>query len=211
MFITAYESTKPILWIAALVLLAVFPLIFVFGEICRITFTKEDNEDTSEFSIRKRQRLFYAALRSQQKSLTVFGVLALIICSGAAYIGWKDHTERKVTIADYTLSRLTVDEEQLRQWHGDEAGMPYVYSYMSSSGVPVFKDFSNPSKQVYRECALIFTEEQRPEGLHIDNVEVKVKITPRCSNYTTDGENVPLITPKPTPTASPKASSAAKR
>lgn len=211
MFITAYESTKPILWIAALVLLAVFPLIFVFGEICRITFTKEDNEDTSEFSVRKRQRLFYAALRSQQKSLTVFGVLALIICSGAAYIGWKDHTERKVTIADYTLSRLTVDEEQLRQWHGDEAGMPYVYSYMSSSGVPVFKDFSNPSKQVYRECALIFTEEQRPEGLHIDNVEVKVKITPRCSNYTTDGENVPLITPKPTPTASPKASSAAKR
>lgn len=211
MFITAYESTKPILWIAALVLLAVFPLIFVFGEICRITFTKEDNEDTSEFSVRKRQRLFYAALHSQQKSLTVFGVLALIICSGAAYIGWKDHTEHKVTIADYTLSRLTVDEEQLRQWHGDEAGMPYVYSYMSSSGVPVFKDFSNPSKQVYRECALIFTEEQRPEGLHIDNVEVKVKITPRCSNYTTDGENVPLITPKPTPTASPKASSAAKR
>lgn len=211
MFITAYESTKPILWIAALVLLAVFPLIFVFGEICRITFTKEDNEDTSEFSIRKRQRLFYAALRSQQKSLTVFGVLALIICSGAAYIGWKDHTERKVTIADYTLSRLTVDEEQLRQWHGDEAGMPYVYSYMSSSGVPVFKDFSNPSKQVYRECALIFTEEQRPEGLHVDNIEVKVKITPRCSNYTTDGENVPLSTPKPTPTASPKASSAAKR
>jgi hypothetical protein len=211
MFITAYESTKPFLWIAALVLLAVFPLIFVFGEICRITFTKEDNEDTSEFSIRKRQRLFYAALRSQQKSLTVFGVLALIICSGAAYIGWKDHTERKVTIADYTLSRLTVDEEQLRQWHGDEAGMPYVYSYMSSSGVPVFKDFSNPSKQVYRECALIFTEEQRPEGLHVDNIEVKVKITPRCSNYTTDGENVPLSTPKPTPTASPKASSAAKR
>ena len=211
MFITAYESTKPILWIAALVLLAVFPLIFVFGEICRITFTKEDNEDTSEFSVRKRQRLFYAALRSQQKSLTVFGVLALIICSGAAYIGWKDHTERKVTIADYTLSRLTVDEEQLRQWHGDEAGMPYVYSYMSSSGVPVFKDFSNPSKQVYRECALIFTEEQRPEGLHVDNIEVKVKITPRCSNYTTDGENVPLSTPKPTPTASPKASSAAKR
>lgn len=211
MFITAYESTNPILWIAALVLLAVFPLIFVFGEICRITFTKEDNEDTSEFSIRKRQRLFYAALRSQQKSLTVFGVLALIICSGAAYIGWKDHTERKVTIADYTLSHLTVDEEQLRQWHGDEAGMPYVYSYMSSSGVPVFKDFSNPSKQVYRECALIFTEEQRPEGLHVDNIEVKVKITPRCSNYTTDGENVPLSTPKPTPTASPKASSAAKR
>ena len=211
MFITAYESTKPILWIAALVLLAVFPLIFVFGEICRITFTKEDNEDNSEFSTRKRQRLFYAALRSQQKSLAVFGVLALIICSGAAYIGWKDYTERKVTVSDYLLSRLTVDEEQLRQWNGDEAGMPYVYSHMSSSGVPVFKDFSNPAKLVYRECALIFTEEQRPEGLHIDNIEVKVKVTPRCSNYTTDGENVPLSTPKPTPTASTKASTVTKK
>jgi hypothetical protein len=199
MFITAYESTKPILWIAALVILAVFPLIFIIGDILLITFTKADK---SEFSARKSMRLFYSVLRTQQKSLAVFGVLALVICSSATYIGWKDHTERKVTIADYTLSRLTVDEEQLRQWHGDDAGMPYVYSYMSSSGVPVFKDFSNPSKQVYRECALIFTDEQRPEGLHVDNVEVKVKITPRCSNYTTDGENVPLATPKPTPTAS---------
>ena len=158
--------------------------------------------DKSEFSARKSMRLFYSVLRTQQKSLAVFGVLAVIICSAAAYIGWKDHEERKVTVADYTLSRLTVDEEQLRQWRGDDAGMPYVYSHMSSSGVPVFKDFSNPSKQVYRECALIFTEEQRPEGLHIDNVEVKVKITPRCSNYTTDGENVPLVTPKPTPSVS---------
>jgi hypothetical protein len=199
MFITAYESTKPILWIAALVILAAFPLIFIIGDILLITFTKADK---SEFSARKSMRLFYSVLRTQQKSLAVFGVLALVICSGAAYIGWKDHTERKVTIADYTLSRLTVDEEQLRQWHGDDAGMPYVYSYMSSSGVPVFKDFSNPSKQVYRECALIFTDEQRPEGLHVDNVEVKVKITPRCSNYTTDGENIPLTTPKPPPTAS---------
>lgn len=202
MFITAYESTKPILWIAALVILAVFPLIFIIGDILLITFTKADR---SEFSARKSMRLFYSVLRTQQKSLAVFGVLAVIICSAATYIGWKDKEEHKVTIADYTLSRLTVDEEQLRQWHGDEAGMPYVYSYMSSSGVPVFKDFSNPSKQVYRECALIFTDEQRPEGLHVDNVEVKVKITPRCSNYTTDGENVPLATPKPTPTASATA------
>lgn len=202
MFITAYESTKPILWIAALVILAVFPLIFIIGDILLITFTKADK---SEFSARKSMRLFYSVLRTQQKSLAVFGVLAVIICSAATYIGWKDKEEHKVTIADYTLSRLTVDEEQLRQWHGDEAGMPYVYSYMSSSGVPVFKDFSNPSKQVYRECALIFTDEQRPEGLHVDNVEVKVKITPRCSNYTTDGENVPLATPKPTPTASATA------
>jgi hypothetical protein len=199
MFITAYESTKPILWIAALVILAVFPLIFIIGDILLITFTKADR---SEFSARKSMRLFYSVLRTQQKSLAVFGVLAVIICSAATYIGWKDKEEHKVTIADYTLSRLTVDEEQLRQWHGDDAGMPYVYSYMSSSGVPVFKDFSNPSKQVYRECALIFTDEQRPEGLLVDNVEVKVKITPRCSNYTTDGENVPLATPKPTPTAS---------
>lgn len=199
MFITAYESTKPVLWIIALVVLAVFPLIFIVGDILLITFTKADK---SEFSARKSMRIFYSVLRTQQKSLAVFGVLAVIICSVAAYIGWKDHEERKVTIADYTLSRLTVDEEQLRQWRGDDAGMPYVYSHMSSSGVPVFKDFSNPSKQVYRECALIFTEEQRPEGLHIDNVEVKVKITPRCSNYTTDGENVPLATPKPTPSVS---------
>lgn len=199
MFITAYESTKPILWIAALVILAVFPLIFIIGDILLITFTKADR---SEFSARKSMRLFYSVLRTQQKSLAVFGVLAVIICSAATYIGWKDKEEHKVTIADYTLTRLTVDEEQLRQWHGDDAGMPYVYSYMSSSGVPVFKDFSNPSKQVYRECALIFTDEQRPEGLLVDNVEVKVKITPRCSNYTTDGENVPLATPKPTPTAS---------
>lgn len=199
MFITAYESTKPILWIAALVILAVFPLIFIIGDILLITFTKADR---SEFSARKSMRLFYSVLRTQQKSLAVFGVLAVIICSAATYIGWKDKEEHKVTIADYTLSRLSVDEEQLRQWHGDDAGMPYVYSYMSSSGVPVFKDFSNPSKQVYRECALIFTDEQRPEGLLVDNVEVKVKITPRCSNYTTDGENVPLATPKPTPTAS---------
>ena len=199
MFITAYESTKPVLWIAALVILAVFPLIFIIGDILLITFAKADK---SEFSARKSMRLFYSVLRTQQKSLAVFGVLALVICSSAAYIGWKDHTERKVSIADYTLSRLTVDEEQLRQWHGDDAGMPYVYSYMSSSGVPVFKDFSNPAKQVYRECALIFTDEQRPEGLHVDNIEVTVKITPRCSNYTTDGENVPLVTPKPTPTAS---------
>ena len=202
MFITAYESTKPILWIAALVILAVFPLVFIIGDILLITFTKADK---SEFSARKSMRLFYSVLRTQQKSLAVFGVLAVIICSAATYIGWKDKEEHKVTIADYTLSRLTVDEEQLRQWHGDDAGMPYVYSYMSSSGVPVFKDFSNPSKQVYRECALIFTDEQRPEGLHVDNVEVKVKITPRCSNYTTDGENVPLTTPKPTPTASATA------
>ena len=199
MFITAYESTKPVLWIIALVVLAVFPLIFIVGDILLITFTKADK---SEFSARKSMRIFYSVLRTQQKSLAVFGVLAVIICSVAAYIGWKDHEERKVTIADYTLSRLTVDEEQLRQWRGDDAGMPYVYSHMSGSGVPVFKDFSNPSKQVYRECALIFTEEQRPEGLHIDNVEVKVKITPRCSNYTTDGENVPLATPKPTPSVS---------
>lgn len=199
MFITAYESTKPVLWVIALVVLAVFPLIFIIGDILLITFTKVDK---SEFSARKSMRLFYSVLRTQQKSLAVFGVHAVIICSAAAYIGWKDHEERKVTVADYTLSRLTVDEEQLRQWRGDDAGMPYVYSHMSSSGVPVFKDFSNPSKQVYRECALIFTEEQRPEGLHIDNVEVKVKITPRCSNYTTDGENVPLATPKPTPSVS---------
>lgn len=199
MFITAYESTKPVLWIITLVVLAVFPLIFIIGDILLITFTKADK---SEFSARKSMRIFYSVLRTQQKSLAVFGVLAVIICSVATYIGWKDHEERKVTIADYTLSRLTVDEEQLRQWRGDEAGMPYVYSHISSSGVPVFKDFSNPSKQVYRECALIFTEEQRPEGLHIDNVEVKVKITPRCSNYTTDGENVPLATPKPTPSVS---------
>lgn len=202
MFITAYESTKPILWIIALVVLAVFPLIFIIGDILLITFTKADK---SEFSARKSMRIFYSVLRTQQKSLAVFGVLVVIICSAAAYIGWKDHEERKVTVADYTLSRLTVDEEQLRQWRGDDAGMPYVYSHMSSSGVPVFKDFSNPSKQVYRECALIFTEEQRPEGLHIDNVEVKVKVTPRCSNYTTDGENVPLATPKPTPSASATA------
>ena len=188
MFITAYESTKPVLWVIALVVLAVFPLIFIIGDILLITFTKVDK---SEFSARKSMRLFYSVLRTQQKSLAVFGVLAVIICSAAAYIGWKDHEERKVTVADYTLSRLTVDEEQLRQWRGDDAGMPYVYSHMSSSGVPVFKDFSNPSKQVYRECAL-----------HIDNVEVKVKITPRCSNYTTDGENVPLVTPKPTPSVS---------
>lgn len=199
MFITAYESTKPVLWVIALVVLAAFPLIFIIGDILLITFTKVDK---SEFSARKSMRLFYSVLRTQQKSLAVFGVLAVIICSAAAYIGWKDREERKVTVADYTLSRLTVDEEQLRQWRGDDAGMPYVYSHMSSSGVPVFKDFSNPSKQVYRECALIFTEEQRPEGLHIDNVEVKVKITPRCSNYTTDGENVPLVTPKPTPSVS---------
>lgn len=199
MFITAYESTKPILWIIVLVVLAVFPIIFVLGEICRITFAKENNSD---LPVHVRKRLFYAALRSQQKSLAVFGVLAFIICSLAFYIGWKDSVQHKVTVADYTLSRLTVDEEQLRQWRGDDAGMPYVYAYMSSSGVPVFKDFSNPSKQVYRECALIFTEEQRPKGLNIDNTEVKVKATPRCSNYTTDGENVPLVTPKPTPSVS---------
>ena len=199
MFITAYESTKPVLWIIALVVLAVFPLIFIIGDIFLITFTKVDK---FEFSARKSMRIFYSVLRTQQKSLAVFGVLAVIICSVATYIGWKDHEERKVTIADYTLSRLTVDEEQLRQWHGDDAGMPYVYSHMSTSGVPVFKDFSNPSKQFYRECVLIFTDEQRPEGLLIDNVEVKVKITPRCSNYTTDGENVPLVTPKPTPSVS---------
>ena len=158
--------------------------------------------DKFEFSARKSMRIFYSVLRTQQKSLAVFSVLAVIICSAAAYIGWKDHEERKVPDADSALRRLPVDEEQLCQWRGDDAGMPYVYSHMSSSGVPVFKDFSNPSKQVYRECALIFTEEQRPEGLHIDNVEVKVKITPRCSNYTTDGENVPLVTPKPTPSVS---------
>ena len=45
MFITAYESTKPVLWVIALVVLAVFPLIFIIGDILLITFTKVDKSE----------------------------------------------------------------------------------------------------------------------------------------------------------------------
>ena len=77
-------------------------------------------------------RLFYSVLRTSEVPRR-FGVLAVIICSAAAYIGWKDHEERKVTVADYTLSRLTVDEEQLRQWRGDDAQVCRMFIHICHS------------------------------------------------------------------------------
>ena len=172
MYITAHDSINPLFWIVPLV---------VIGGICLI-FT-----------------LFELFTDAHERTIATFGVLAFVCLSGAGWLWWNDHTIRTVELSSNITNRLTVDEDQLRQWRGDEAGMNLVYSHINAEGVPVFKDFSNPSKQVYRQCPLIFTDEQRESKPVFDNRELRVKITPRCSNITTDGELVPISTPKPMP------------
>lgn len=172
MYITAHDSINPLFWIVPLAVVGGISFIFLMVEL----FTD-----------------------ARERTIATFSVLALACFSTAGLVWWNEHTSRAVELSSNITNRLTVDEEQLRRWRGDEAGMNLVYSHINAEGVPVFKDFSNPAKQVYRQCPLIFTDEQREQGIIFDNRELKVKITPRCTNMTTDGELVPMSTPKPAP------------
>lgn len=172
MYITAHDGTNPLLWIVLLTVVGGVSFAFLMIELFK---------------------------DAHERTIATFGVLALACFSAAGWIWWNEHTSRTVELSSNFTNRVTVDEEQLRHWRGNEIGMDLVYSHMDAHGVPVFKDFSNPSKQVYRQCPLIFTDEQREPGVIFDNREFKVKITPRCTNVTTDGEIVPISTPKPTP------------
>lgn len=172
MYITAHDSINPLFWVVLLSIIGGIAFAFLMIEL----FTD-----------------------AHERTIATFGALALVCFSGVGVVWWNDHTNREVEISSTITNRVTTDEEQLRQWRGDEIGMNLVYSHMGADGVPVFKDFSSPSKQVYRQCPLILTEEQRPVETVFDNREFKVKVTPRCTNITTDGELVPITTPKPTP------------
>lgn len=197
MYVTAYESVPPIFWIVPLAVLGGLLSLFVFIELFLISLPGKDT-DGNKASISLKDKM----VRVQEKSLATFGTLAIVVFSAIGLIWWNSHDDYTVELSSGFMKHTTVAEDQLRQWRGDEIGMNLVYSHKTKEGTPVFKDFSNPSKQVYRLCPLIPTDEQKSDPSVWGTREVKVKITPRCTNMTTDGENVPITMPKPTPTSS---------
>ena len=199
MYVTAYESIQPIFWLIPLSILGVLLLLFIFIELIFISLPGKD-ADGNRASVTLKELI----VRTQEKSLATFGTLAVIVLSAVGWIWWSDYNDRSVELSSSITEHTTVSEDQLRQWRGDEIGMNLVYSHTTKEGTPVFKDFGNPAKHVYRQCPLILTDEQKGEPSIWGSREVKVKITPRCTNVTTDGENVPITTPKPAPSTSRK-------
>lgn len=204
-YITAYETINAIWWVALLATVAAICAIFMVIQLCMIPSKKKVKAQAETANTTNQGGTWgftYRTLRDQNKTLAVFGVLTFLFGSAALYIWWTDHIDRKVAVSPGVVQSINIDENKLRDWRSEEAGLDLKYSYMTKEGVPVFKDYSNPSKEVYRECELIITDEQRQGGNVWFVREVKMKITPRCANTTTSGENVPMTTPKPTPSAS---------
>lgn len=199
MYVTAYESIQPIFWLVPLGVLGALLLLFIFFELIFISLPGKD-ADGNRASVTLKELM----VRTQEKSLATFGTLAVIVLSTIGWIWWNAHNDSSVELSSSITEHTTVSEDQLRQWRGDEIGMNLVYSHTTKEGTPVFKDFSNPAKHVYRQCPLILTDEQKGDFSIWGSREVKVKITPRCTNITTDGENVPITTPKPAPSTSRK-------
>ena len=199
MYVTAYESIQPIFWLAPLGVLGALLLLFIFFELIFISLPGKD-ADGNRASVTLKELM----VRTQEKSLATFGTLAVIVLSTIGWIWWNAHNDSSVELSSSITEHTTVSEDQLRQWRGDEIGMNLVYSHTTKEGTPVFKDFSNPAKLIYRQCPLILTDEQKGKFSVWGTREVKVKITPRCTNITTDGENVPITTPKPAPSTSRK-------
>lgn len=192
MHITAHEYVPLSFWGGLLAVIAFITFLFAGYQVLEI------------FANDKGKRQF-APFKVQMKSLTVFTILTFIFGSASFYMFWKDSTARVVQIGEGLGTTIVVDEDQLRKWRGDEIGMNLVYSYIDETGTPVFRDFSNPAKSVHRRCPLIITERETTSDLVIFDREIGMKITPRCTNFTTDGENVPITSPKPAPTASVKS------
>lgn len=192
MHITAHEYVPLSFWGGLLAVIAFITFLFAGYQVLEI------------FANDKGKRQF-APFRVQMKSLTVFTILTFIFGSASFYMLWKDSTARVVQIGEGLGTTIVVDEDQLRKWNGDEIGLNLVYSYIDETGTPVFRDFSNPAKSVLRKCPLIITDRETTSDLVIFDREIGMKITPRCTNFTTDGENVPIITPKPAPTTSVKS------
>ena len=192
MHITAHEYVPLSFWGGLLAVIAFVTFLFAGYQVLEI------------FANDKGKRKF-APFRVQMKSLTVITILTFIFGSASVYLFWKDYSTRVVQIGEGLGTVVVVDEEQLRKWRGDEMGLNLVYSYIDEEGTPVFRDLSNPSKAVLRKCPLIFTEKETPPGIVVFDREIGMKITPRCTNFTTEGENVPITTPKPAPTASVKS------
>lgn len=192
MHITAHEYVPLSFWGGLLAVIAFTTLLFAGYQILEIFANDED----------KRK---FAPFRVQMKSLTVFTILTFIFGSASFYMFWKGSTARVVQIGEGLGTTIVVDEDQLRKWDGGEIGLNLVYSYIDETGTPVFRDFSNPANSVLRKCPLIITERETTSDLVIFDREIGMKITPRCTNFTTDGENVPITSPKPAPTASVKS------
>lgn len=209
-YITAYETINPVWWIVLLSIPAAICAIFMVIQLCMIPSKKKmeaQAQAAEDPSQGKGWGFTYRTLRDQSKTLAVFGVLTFIFGSAALYIWWSDHIDRKVPVSPGPVQSINIDESKLRDWRSEESGLDLKYSYMTKEGVPVFRDYSNPSKEVYRQCELIITDEQRQGGDVWFVREIKMKITPRCANTTTSGENVPLATAKPTPSSVPTAKS----
>lgn len=147
MYVTAYESVPPIFWIVPLGVLGGLLSLFVFIELFLISLPGKD-ADGNKASISLKDKM----VRVQEKSLATFGTLAIVVFSAIGLIWWNSHEDHTVELSSGFMKHATVTEDQLRQWRGDEIGMNLVYSHKTKEGTPVFKDFSNPSKQVYRLC-----------------------------------------------------------
>ena len=179
MHITAHEYVPLSFWGGLLAVIAFITFLFAGYQVLEI------------FANDKGKRQF-APFRVQMKSLTVFTILTFIFGSASGYLFWKQSTARVVQVGEGLGTTIVVDEDQLRKWRGDEIGMNLVYSYIDA-------------KSVHRRCPLIITERETTSDIVIFDREIGMKITPRCTNFTTDGENVPIITPKPAPTTSAKS------
>lgn len=197
-YITAHELVNPVFWI----------VIFGFlGLICAI-FTVIQLGIISNIGalFRGKASVKYDSIRTDEKALWTFAILAFCFLSATGYLVWSEHNSRSVSVSEGITTVTRVDEAQMRNWRSEEKGVDLVYSYTDPSGVPVFKDYSDPSHEVFRKCSLIFTDTKRQEGLVLFDREVHMKVTPQCSNATIDGEKVPITTatanPKPTPSPS---------
>jgi hypothetical protein len=197
-YITAHELVNPVFWI----------VIFGFlGLICAI-FTVIQLGIISNIGalFKGKASVKYDSIRTDEKALWTFAILAFCFLSATGYLVWSEHNSRSVSVSEGITTVTRVDEAQMRNWRSEEKGVDLVYSYTDPSGTLVFKDYSDTSKEVYRKCSLIFTDAKRQEGLVLFDREIHMKVTPQCSNVTIDGEKVPITTatanPKPTPSPS---------
>ena len=203
-YITAHEIVKPIFWIAILGGLGLVCLVFTTIQLGIITNIGR--------IFRKKPSLKYDSIRTDEKALWTFSILTFCFLSATGYLVWTEHINRTVSVSEGITTTTRVNEEQMRNWRSEEKGVDLVYSYTDPSGVPVFKDYSNPSHQVFRKCSLIFTDAKRQDGLVIFDREVQMKVTPQCSNTTIDGSLVPITstTDNPSPKSTPTPKSTTK-
>jgi hypothetical protein len=202
-YITAHEIVKPIFWIV---------LLSIPGAICIIFTTIQLGIIAGVGRIFKRKpSVKYDSIRTDEKALWTFGILSFCFLTAIGYLVWTEHTSHTVSVSEKLTTTTRVDEAQMRNWRSDEKGVDLVYSYTDSSGVPVFKDFSDPSHEVFRKCSLIFTDTKRQEGLIRFDREVQMKVTPQCSNVTTDGSLVPIKTATTAPAVKPTPSKGATK